>query len=159
MPIEALRWHVPALYISSLIIEGVHASEHLMMIFAAVLVWWPLTSMMPELPRLIYPLQMAYLFAMSVAQIIVFGMVTFAPQPIFDFYINAPRIWGLSPLVDQQIGAIIMKVGSGILFLTLMIVVFFKWYNTEEAQRKAEAEEHYGPNLGLDGPTLEDGYR
>lgn len=152
-------WHVPALYNSSLTIEGVHAFEHLLMISTAMLVWWPLTSLMPELPRLNYPLQMGYLFAMSVAQIIVFGMITFAPEPIYDFYINAPRVWEISPLVDQQIGAIIMKVGSGILFLSLMIAIFYKWYNIEEAQRKAESEEHYGSNLRLDGPTLEDSYR
>ncbi len=152
-------WHIPALYNSSLTIEGVHAFEHMIMIATAMLVWWPLTSMLPELPRLNYPFQMGYLFAMSVAQIIVFGMITFANQPIYDFYINAPRIWEMSPLVDQQIGAIIMKVGSGMLFLTLMIVAFFKWYNIEEAQRKAEAEAHYGPDLRLDGPTLEDSFK
>jgi len=94
-----------------------------------------------------------------VAQIIVFGMITFAKQPIYDFYINAPRVWAMSPLVDQQIGAIIMKVGSGMLFLTLMIVAFFKWYNIEEAQRKAEAEAHYGPDLRPDGPPMEDNFR
>ena len=65
----------------------------------------------------------------------------------------------MSPLADQQIGAIIMKVGSGALFLTLMIVIFFKWYNKEEAQRKAESEAHYGSDLRLGGPTLEDSYR
>lgn len=152
-------WHFPAMYNTSLDYEWMHAFEHILMISTAVLVWWPLTSMMPELPRLNYPLQMGYLFAMSVAQIIVFGILTFAQEPIYEFYINAPRVWALSPLADQQIGAIIMKVGGGLLFLSLMITIFFKWYNSEEALRKAESEEHYGPNIRLDGPTLEDSYR
>ncbi|MCH8868938.1 MAG: cytochrome c oxidase assembly protein [Chloroflexi bacterium] len=152
-------WHFPALYDTSLTIEWMHAFEHALMISTAVLVWWPITSMMPELPRLNYPLQMGYLFAMSVAQIIVFGIITFARHPIYDFYINAPRVWGISPLADQQIGAMIMKVGGGVLFLSIIIYIFFKWYNSEEALRKADAEEHYGSDHGLDGPTLEDGYR
>lgn len=152
-------WHIPALYDSSLRLEGLHAFEHSLMISTAVLVWWPLTSMMPELPRISYPFQMSYLFGLSLAQIIVFGIITFASEPIYDFYITAPRVWGLSPLADQQIGAIIMKVGGGLLFLALAIAVFFRWYNKEEAQRKADAEAHYGSDLRLDGPPLEDSYR
>ena len=71
---------------------------------------------------------------MSLAQIIVFGIITFAPAPIYDHYVNAPRLWNITPLVDQQIGGIIMKVGSGFLFLTLIIIAFFKWF--EEGSRE-----------------------
>ena len=138
-------WHIPALYNSSLTSEAVHAAEHLIMVSTALLMWWPLTSNLPELPRLDYPFQMGYLFIMSVAQIIVFAIITFAETPIYDFYVNAPRVWGgVSPLLDQQIGGIIMKVGSGILFLALLIIVFFKWFNEEEAARRMDAEERYG---------------
>ncbi len=137
-------WHIPALYNSSLHSELVHAVEHISMVGTAMLMWWPLTSNMPELPRVDYPFQMGYLFLMSVAQIIVFAIITFAEEPIYEFYVNAPRLWHLPPLLDQQIGGIIMKVGSGVYFLTLLIIVFFKWFNEEERIRKLDAEEHYG---------------
>ena len=154
-------WHIPALYNSSLISETVHATEHIMMVGTAILMWWPLTSNLPELPRLNYPLQMGYLFILSVAQIIVFAIITFAEEPIYDFYVNAPRVWPVSPLLDQQLGGIIMKVGSGIYFLALLIIVFFKWFNQEEAIRKLDSEEHYGIRDidRADEPTPEDGYR
>ncbi len=153
-------WHIPALYNSSLTNEAVHASEHIIMITTAIMMWWPLTSNLPELPRLSYPFQLGYLFLLSVAQIIVFATLTFAPEPLYDFYVNAPRIWNLSPLVDQQIGGIIMKIGGGALFLGIFITIFFKWFNQEEAHRKADADAHYGTeNHRTDGPTLEDNYR
>lgn len=154
-------WHIPALYNSSLNSEAFHALEHIMMVATAMLMWWPLASNMPELPRLNYPLQLGYLFALSVAQIIVFAIITFAEEPIYEFYVNAPRIWGLSPLLDQQLGGIIMKVGSGIYFLTLLIIIFFKWFNQEEAERKQEAAEYYGndDNDRDDDPGLEEIYR
>lgn len=154
-------WHIPALYNSSLNSEAVHAIEHIMMVGTAVLMWWPLSSNMPELPRLNYPLQMGYLFILSVAQIIVFAIITFAEEPIYDFYVNAPRIWSLPPLLDQQLGGIIMKVGSGIYFLALLIIIFFKWFNQEEEERKLDAAERYGrPDdyKRADGPVTEDGY-
>ena len=40
----------------------VHIVQHLMFIAASVLMWWPLTSMLPELPRAPYPAQMLYCF-------------------------------------------------------------------------------------------------
>ncbi len=134
-------WHIPSLYNLSVTNHGVHIGEHLLFIATAVLMWWPLTSRMPELPRINYPLQMAYLFLLSVAQIIVFAAIVFASEPLYEWYVNAPRMWNLPPLADQQIGGIIMKIGGAILFLTLFVIIFFRWFNEEEEKRKAEEAE------------------
>lgn len=125
-------FHVPALYNASVTYHWLHVGEHLLFMATAVLMWWPIGSMMPELPRLAYPLQMMYLFALSIAQIIVFAIVTFSERPIYEVYANAPRVVNISPLLDQQIGALIMKVGGGVLFMTLLIIVFFRWFKHEE---------------------------
>lgn len=125
-------WHVPALYNLSVTSHPVHIGEHILFVASATLMWWPLTSTMPELPRLSYPLQMIYLFLLSVAQIIVFAPITFAVDPLYEWYAQAPEIWSIKPVVDQQIGGIIMKVGGGVLFMTLLITVFFRWFNKEE---------------------------
>ena len=55
-------WHIPSLYNLSVTNHSIHITEHLIFIVTAVIMWWPLMSNMPELPRLNYPLQMAYLF-------------------------------------------------------------------------------------------------
>ncbi len=134
-------WHVPALYDLSMTYHVIHILEHLLFISTALVMWWPLTSTMPELPRISYPLQMLYLFVLSIAQIIVFVFVTFSSQPLYEWYVDAPKILGISTLQDQQIGGIIMKVGSGILFLLLIVLAFFRWYGQEEKKTKAEKEE------------------
>ena len=122
-------WHLPVLYNLSVTFHSIHVGEHILFMLAAFIMWWPLSSKVPELPRLSYPIQLIYLFVMSLAQIIVFGIITFSQEPIYSHYIEAPRIWNISPLWDQQIGGIIMKVGSGFLFLILIIITFFKWFN------------------------------
>ena len=154
-------WHVPALYDASVTIRGLHIAEHLIMISTATLMWWPLVSNMPELPRLSHPFQMGYLFILSMAQIIVFAIITFADHPLYDFYATAPRIFGIGPLLDQQIGAIIMKIGGGTLFLVLFIMAFFRWYKQEEGQADADRAERERPNGFQDfqRPPLEDNYR
>ena len=112
---------------------------------------------MPELPRLSYPFRMAYLFLFSIAQIIVFAPITFSREPLYEFYVEAPRLFGLSPVVDQQIGAIIMKLGGGLFFMVLLIVFFFRWYSQEEGMGKAEsAEAEYRDEYATGGPPLEE---
>lgn len=130
-------WHIPALYESAIRNDWLHIVEHTTMTATALLMWWPLMSLLPELPSLPYLLQLAYLFALSIAQIIVFATIVFAQSPIYQIYVDAPHLW-LSPLADQQIGGIIMKVGGGALFLTIFVIVFFKWYAQEEVKRKTE---------------------
>ena len=138
-------WHVPSLYNTSVTNHGVHIVEHLMFMAAAVIMWWPIASRMPELPRLSYPLQMMYLFLLSIAQIIVFAVITFAPEPLYDWYVDAPRVWNISPLADQQIGAIIMKLGGGILFGVLIVIAFFKWFNMGGGQSPRRRRGPGGP--------------
>ena len=153
-------WHVPALYNLSLQNDVVHVLEHAMMIGAAMLMWWPLTGSMPELPRISYPMRMMYLFGLSVAQIIVFGALVFAGEPLYWFYAEAPRVVGMSVLTDQQVGAIIMKVGGGMLFMTLLIVTFYRWYGESERERKANRaarRRDYAADGGI--PDLEDNTR
>lgn len=153
-------WHVPALYETSVNHHSIHIAEHVVFIGTALLMWWPIASTMPELPRISHPMQMAYLFSLSVAQIIVFATITFAKEPLYEFYANAPRISALSPLVDQQLGAIIMKIGGGVFFMTLFIIVFFRWFGHEESRREANEPRRQRYDLhGSDGPALEESPR
>ena len=59
-------WHLPALYNLAMANHNVHIVEHLMFMAAAVLMWWPFMSPLPELPRLAYPGQMLYCFLVSI---------------------------------------------------------------------------------------------
>ncbi len=131
-------WHIPALYTVAVEHHWVHFGQHLLLVSTALLMWWPIASTLPELPKLSYPFQMAYLFLLSVAQIIVFGIITFSREPIYQWYAHTPRLWNISPLTDQQIGGIIMKVGSSVVFLTLFVIAFFRWFNQEEQKARIQ---------------------
>jgi|TARA_B100001167_G_C16769431_1_gene306225 putative membrane protein len=122
-------WHIPILYGLSVTHHSVHIFEHMLFMIASFVMWWPLCSNSAAVPRLSYPLQIIYLFVMSLAQIIVFGIVTFAPEPIYNHYLDTPKLFGVSALIDQQLGGIIMKVGSGFLFLSLIITAFLRWFS------------------------------
>jgi putative membrane protein len=120
-------WHIPALYNSAMANHNIHIVEHLMMMSAAVLMWWPLMSPLPELPRLAYPGQMLYCFLMSIPMSITAVYIAMADHILYPAYSAAPRVTGLTPMEDQLLGGLIMWVPGGLIFALIMTVVFFKW--------------------------------
>ncbi|MDQ3243784.1 MAG: cytochrome c oxidase assembly protein [Gemmatimonadota bacterium] len=120
-------WHVPAFYNAAMADHNVHIFEHLMFMSAAVLMWWPLTSQLPELPRLAYPGQMLYCFLMSIPMSIIAVYIVMSDRVLYPAYSSAPRLWGLSPMDDQMLGGLIMWIPGGLVFTLIMTVVFFKW--------------------------------
>jgi putative membrane protein len=125
-------WHIPALYNLALAQHPVHIVQHLMLLSASVLMWWPILSPLPELPRLAYPGQMLYCFLMVIPMSIVAIYITMADTLLYPAYASAPRLWGISPSMDQHIGGLIMWIPGGLFFYGVMTVVFFKWANRGE---------------------------
>jgi putative membrane protein len=137
-------WHVPALYNSAMENHDIHIVEHLMFMSAAVLMWWPLISQLPELPRLSYPGQMLYCFLMSIPMSVIAVYITMADSVLYPFYSSAPRIMKLSPMEDQLLGGLIMWIPGGLLFMIIMSVVFFKW-STRGEDDAASAQVDWKP--------------
>ena len=120
-------WHLPPLYNAAMANHDIHILEHVMFMVAAILMWWPLLSPLPELPRLAYPGQMLYSWLMTIPMTIIAIYIAMADSVLYPAYASAPRILPLSPLEDQLLGALIMWIPGGIVFYIIMTVVFFKW--------------------------------
>jgi putative membrane protein len=137
-------WHLPPAYNTAMAWHPVHIVQHLMFLASATLMWWPLTSPLPELPRLAYPGQMLYCFLMSIPMSLVAIYITLADHVLYPAYSAAPRLWGITPLADQQIGGLIMWVPGGLFFLLVMSVVFFRW-SAAGADHRAGAQVNWRP--------------
>lgn len=122
-----IAWHFPQAYDLAVREHPVHIAQHLMFMTAAVIMWWPLLSPVPELPRLPYPMQLLYCFAMTIPMSIVAIFITYADSILYTSYAYAPRILGISPMEDQILGGLVMWIPGGFFFLGVMAVVFFKW--------------------------------
>lgn len=125
-------WHLPPLYNLALANHGIHILQHLMFIAASVLMWWPLLSPLPELPRAAYPAQMLYCFLMVIPMSIISIYIAMADTLLYPAYAAAPRILGITPMQDQQYGGLIMWIPGGVFFYAVMTVVFFKWSSRGE---------------------------
>ena len=124
-------WHLPPVYGLAMEHHAIHIVQHLCFMTAAVLMWWPVLSPLPELPRLSYPGQMLYLFLMTIPMSLVAISIGYADHVLYPAYASAPRLWGISPMQDQLIGALIMWIPGGLFFFAIISVVFFKWQQQE----------------------------
>jgi putative membrane protein len=139
-------WHIPAMYNAAMESHDIHILEHLMFMAAAVLMWWPLASQLPELPRLAYPGQMLYSFLMTLPMSVVAVYIVMADTVLYPFYSSAPRIMKLSPMEDQLLGGLIMWVPGGLIFMIIMTVIFFKWASRGE-DHAAAAQVDWKPTV------------
>ena len=134
-------WHLPPVYNTALAYHWVHIIQHLMFMGAAVLMWWPIMSPLPELPRLSYPGQMLYCFLLSIPMSIVSVYIVYSRSVLYPAYASAPRVWGISPLDDQLIGGLIMWIPGGLFLFGVASVVFFRWASDESPHRPRSAIE------------------
>jgi len=120
-------WHVPVLYEAALRHHNLHIVQHLVFLSTAVIMWWPVLSPIPELPRAQHLVQLLYLFLLGIPMSVTGALITLSDSALYPFYATAPRVGGLSPLDDQQIGGLLMWVLGGLMLWIVMTVIWFRW--------------------------------
>lgn len=125
-------WHFPVLYEWALHNKVMHMVEHLTMLGGSVVAFWPILSRSSLAPHIPWGLQMLYIFLLMVAQIPLFGILTFSTEVLYPTYDLAPRISALDPMADQVLGGLLMKVANMVVSLSLIGRAFYKW-NMEQS--------------------------
>jgi putative membrane protein len=123
-------WHVPALYDAALRNVFVLHLEHACYFAAGVLLWWPVLQDAPHRPR--SATKAGYLFAAFLLASPLGLLLTLLPRPVYDFYVEAPRLWGLSPLADQQIAGVAMAAEQSVVFFAAFALFFLRFLQEEE---------------------------
>ncbi len=126
-------WHFPQFYEAALQHHPLHIVQHLAFLATAVIMWWPVLSPLPELPRASYGTQLLYLFALGLPMSLAGALITLADGVLYPFYVSAPRVWGLTPAADQQLGGLLMWVVGTIYLWVAASVVWFRWSAREES--------------------------
>ena len=133
--------HLPPVVDLTLREHGIHFIAHAVLVATALLMWFPVFSPLPELPRIGPFGQMVYLFVQSLLPAVIASFLAFADTVVYEFYAAAPkRYWGLSVVNDQRIAAIIMKLAGAAIIWGVMAVIFFRWFNEEDRQAAARAD-------------------
>ncbi len=126
--------HWPAVVEATLLHHSLHFVAHAVLVISALLMWMPVASTVPEVPRARPPTQMLYLFLQTIIPTVPASFLTFGHKPLYRIYETFPRLWGVPALTDQQVAGLIMKIAGGFYLWTVIAVVFFRWYEGEEGR-------------------------
>ena len=121
-------WHVPPIYDAALRHPNslLHL-EHATYFVAGLLMWWPVVH-----GRFSDGTKAVYLFAGFVLASPLGLLLALLPRPVYDFYEQAPQLWGLSDLTDQQIAGVTMAVEQAIVFFAVFAYFFARFLRAEQ---------------------------
>jgi putative membrane protein len=119
-------WHIPAMYDAALNHDAIHALEHACFFAGGIAVWWPLIQPVPMRRKLTGLSVFAYLIAakLSIGMLGIF--LTWSHGVAYSYYEHVPRIWGLSPIEDQNLGGAIMMVEQSIVLVIAFAILFVR---------------------------------
>ena len=124
--------HFPAVFDLMCRNEDFHIFLHLCFMVSGVLMWWPLLSPLPEMPRLSYPAQVMYVFLLLIPMTAVAAPITLASQVMYPWYLEGPHGWGLRPMDDQILGGLLMWIGQGTYLMGVFTAIFYRWSRQED---------------------------
>jgi putative membrane protein len=109
-------WHAPAVYEAALAHDAVHALQHVCFFLAGAALWRAVLG-----PSSL-PWRLACLAAAGILSAVLGNVFLWSARAFYAPYVDAPALWGLSPVEDQRLGGAIM-LGEG----TVVVVAVFAW--------------------------------
>ena len=138
LPFWLVVWygvHLPAFYDTALRHPLLLNVEHLLLLGAGLLFWWPVFSELPQ--HLSSALRLIYLGAAYVGSAFLSLALIFSASAFYAFYEAAPRLWGLSPEKDQNLGGILMNGEQMIVFFAALSYFLMRLLSEEEEAQRA----------------------
>jgi cytochrome c oxidase assembly factor CtaG len=122
-------WHLPWIYDAAL--HHQHTLLHLehgLYFATGVLLWWPVVH-----GALTPGLKAAYLFAAFLLASPIGLIMALVPDAIYGFYADGPGLWGLSPILDQEIAGVSMAVAEAVVFFAAFAFFFVRFFAEQDA--------------------------
>jgi putative membrane protein len=123
-----IAWHVPSLFDATLHSAALHALEHSLFFFTALLFWKhalhspPLRAPLPE------PARAAYVIGAMIVTWALAVVLALEPHALYAPYVHElHRPGGISALADQQLAAGVMWVPGSISFLIVLFGQVHSW--------------------------------
>jgi putative membrane protein len=131
-------WHASVPYDAAVDDSFLHAVEHASFLFTSMLFW---TSVAGVRARRAGNTGFAMLLVlgMAIQSVLLAALITFSSTPWYSVYEATTRVWGLTPLEDQQLAGVIMWVPGGVVYVAAGLAMLVAWLR--EAERPARVAE------------------
>ena len=126
-------WHVPVVYQAALRRPGsLLVVEHVTYVLAGIALWWPIVAGSRWAGR--SGAKALYVFVVFLLASPIGLVFVLAPDAVYGYYADAPRVWGISALTDQRLAGAVMSLGEAIVFVVAFGIFFFRFLAEEERQ-------------------------
>jgi putative membrane protein len=145
-------WHIPALYDAAVEHPLLHALEHFSFFAAGIALWWPLVQPIPMRHALTGLQPLGYIAAAKGGLAALGLFLAWSPTAHYPWYEDAPRIWGLTAVEDQNVAGVIMMVEQSMTLVLVMVWVFVRMLarSEQEELRRERLEEAQVPASNVD---------
>jgi len=159
-------YHLPDIHDGIMVRYAVHAAYYALLFVTAMMLWWHISCPVPEWDRLPPLRKIAYVFMSGVLLTPACVLIIFAGTPVYAVY-SDPQVWvraigycvagdpsyllevaggpaffqWLTPLEDQQLGGIVMKLLQELVNIIALYTIFMSWYHLERAKEKEGYDE------------------
>jgi cytochrome c oxidase assembly factor CtaG len=143
-------WHIPALYDAATESALLHLVEHASFFAAGVALWWPLVEPIPMRHGLSGLQPLGYIAAAKGGLAALGLFLAWSSTAHYPHYEDAPRIWGLSAVEDQNVAGVIMMVEQSFTLVLVMVWLFTRLLTRSEQDelRRERLEEAGTPAPG-----------
>ena len=135
--------HFSPLFDAALENVWLHDLEHVLYLASSILFWWPIVGRDPSPWRMGHPARLLFLFLQMPFNSFLGVAILFSGTVLYPHYATTGRLWGPTPLDDQQAaGAIMWGLGDAG-FLLAMLLAAAAWMRHDEADthRREAAED------------------
>lgn len=122
-------WHIPRFYNAALESPIIHGLEHVLFLVTAIIGWWPVLGSFGT-GRISPPGKIADLFLGLLSCTALAGLITLSPAVLYSGYGENATLLGITSLLDQQIGGVIMWVSGDMVYVLLISTLFLRWLDT-----------------------------
>ena len=140
-------WHLPVLYNAALNNEGIHAVEHLSVLVAGTIFFWPIFTPLQS-HRLSPIIGAVYIFIAMSANMILGILLTFSPLGYYPMYMGSSddtglfqlirTVWKLDPQSDLNLGGMFMWIIGGLFYFVALLAVTIRLYSDPADWEPAE---------------------
>jgi putative membrane protein len=128
-------WHIPALYDAAAEHAAIHLLEHISFFAAGVALWWPLIQPVPMRRRLTGLQPVGYIGAAKAGLAALGIYLAWSSTALYPYYEDTPRIWGLSPVEDQNVGGVVMMVEQSLTLVLVLVALFIRALTQSEREQ------------------------
>lgn len=132
-------YHIPVVFDMIMSDMLYHHISHAILLILALCMWWSVVCPIPERDR-VNPLhKLAFIFANGVLLTPACALIIFSDHVLFSSYAEMSKMVPImSPLNDQQLGGVIMKIMQEVVYISAIGLIFSQWFRLQKKEDDAD---------------------